>query len=168
LKLDFRVFAGAEPERTQLIMTDTWRRGGIEVQPIVQPTVQIRDWQTAATFPGIAAVGGGLGERMFTSAEIGTPANGWVGANRPGWSNAEYDRLYDQFVATLDKGGRTRPFAEMQRILTEQLPLFIPYFALQVNARAAALSGPEAEFGGVGTFSPRALVHWNIQDWELR
>ncbi len=164
--VDYRTFAGSEPERTQLIMTDTWKRAGIEVQPSVQPSVQIRDWQTAHTFPGMAAVGGGLGERMWTSVEIGAPGNQWAGNNRAGWSNAEYDRLYDAFMTTLDQAERTRQFIGMQRLLSEQLPLFIPYFGLQVNTNAIALQGPGPEFGGVGSFTPRTLVHWNIHEWR--
>ena len=46
------------------------------------------------SFSGMATRGGGTLERTFTSGEIGTTANRWVGDNRSGWSNPEYDRLY--------------------------------------------------------------------------
>lgn len=38
----------------------------------------------------------------------------------------------------------------------------------QVNTHVASLHEPEVGTAGVGTFTPGALQHWNIHEWEFR
>lgn len=167
--LDFQTVAGSEFERVQLIMTDAWRQAGIEVQPSVLPSVQVRDGQPRHTFPGIATRGGALVERSFVSAEIGTPENRWSGDNRAGWANADYDRFWAGFTTTLDRTERTRQFIQMQRLLSEELPVFFTNFAVPMAIHTAALHVPNPiESYGTGTFTPATLTYWDIQEWEWR
>jgi peptide/nickel transport system substrate-binding protein len=165
-RLDFRTFAGPEFERIQAILSDAWRRSGVDVNQDVLPAAQVRDRQTAHTFPGIATRGGGLNEQTWTTAEIGAPENRWAGNNRAGWSNAEYDRLWEAFNTMLDRTERTQQFIQMQRLLAEHLPVFITYFSIQVNTHAAALVGPEAGTGGAGTLTRGTLSNWNVHEWH--
>lgn len=171
-KLDFRTFSGPEFERVQTILTDSWRRAGIDVQASILPAAQVRDRQTAHSFPGLATRGGGLNEQTWTSGQIATAANRWTGENRAGWSNPEYDRLWEAFTTTLDRSERTRQFMQMQKLVSEHLPTFITYFAVQVNTQVAGLRGPEPGTTGTGTtsgtFTPGTLAHWNVHEWELR
>jgi peptide/nickel transport system substrate-binding protein len=97
------------------------------------------------------------GPPAFSSGQIGTLANRWSGANRGGWSNPEYDRLYDAFTTTLDPAERTRQLVAIYRTLSEELPGFPMYFDVKVLASAAGLRGPE----------PGSPL-WNIHEWEYR
>lgn len=167
LNLDVRVTAGPEFERSQAILVDTWRRFGVDVQGSVLAAAQARDVMARQTFPGMASRGGGVTERSLTTGEIGSAANRWVGDNRGGWSSAEYDRLWDSFNSTLDRDQQTGQFVQMVRVVTDQLPIFVGYFAIQVNTHAAALRGPDAGTSAVGTLTRGTARYWNIQDWEL-
>lgn len=165
---EFRVIAGPEFERAHAIMTDGWRRAGIETPGSVLPANLVRDRELQHQYSGMATRGGGLNERTFTSREIGGPANRWVGENRSGWVNADYDRLYEAFGSTLDVRERTRQVVQMQRLVTEHLPVFILYFAIQVNSRVANLVGPEAGTPGAGTFTPGTVPWWNVHEWYFQ
>jgi peptide/nickel transport system substrate-binding protein len=166
---DLRVTAGPEIERTQAILTDVWRRAGFEIQPSVQSVASGRDIQTRHTFPAIGYRGGlPVGERGWTSAEIGTSANRWAGENRGGWSSPEYDLVWESFLTTLDRPERGHQITEMMRLLSDQLPAFMLYFSVQVMAIAPDLQGVEAGTQGAGRLIRESLPHWNIHEWELR
>jgi peptide/nickel transport system substrate-binding protein len=165
---EFRVIAGPEFERGHAIMTDGWRRAGIETPGAVLPASLVRDRELQHQYSGMATRGGGLNERTFTSREIGSAANRWVGENRSGWANADYDRLFEAFGSTLDRGERTRQVVQMQRLVTEHLPVFMLYFAIQVNTRVANLVGPEPGTPGAGTFTPGTVPWWNVHEWHFQ
>jgi ABC-type transport system substrate-binding protein len=164
---DVRTTAGPEFERAQAILVDTWRRAGIDISGGIVAAAEARDREARQTFTGMASRGGGLAERIFTSGEIGTSANRWTGDNRGGWANAEYDRLYDQFETTLDHTQRTQQAVEMQKLISQELPVFVLYQAIQINTRAARLRGPEKGSYGFGELAPTSLPYWNIQDWAF-
>ncbi len=166
--LDFQTVAGSEFERTQLIMVDSWQRVGFELRPTVLPVAQITPGEPRHVFPGIATKGGALSERHFTSAEVGSPSNRWTGENRAGWSNAEYDQLWDTLSTTLEGSERTRLFVQMQRLISEQIPVMYTHFAITPEAHVSSLRGPTAPNTGTGTFTATTLNNWNIHQWEWK
>jgi peptide/nickel transport system substrate-binding protein len=159
--------AGPEYERAQAIVADAWQRAGIAVATSVQGRAQARDLAARHTFPGLASRGGGLSERTWLSAEIGTAANRWSGENRGGWSNAEYDRLFLSFQTTLDRTERTRQVVQMLKLVSAELPALLWYFALQFNTHTGAVRGPEAGVTGFGSLTPATLPYWNLHEWAL-
>jgi peptide/nickel transport system substrate-binding protein len=167
-RTDVKVTAGPEFERGQAILVDTWRRVGFQVSSSVLPAAQARDREARQTFPGMASRGGGLSERSMTTEDIGNAANRWTGDNRGGWSNPEYDRVYDGFTSTLDRAERTRHVVQMMKILSEELPLYGMYLSQQVNTQSAGLRGPDPGAAGFGTLTEGTLPYWNIHEWEIR
>ncbi len=166
---DYTTTAGTEAERTQAIVAATWRHSGFDVQQSVMSVARARDNEARQTFPGIAYRGGlPAGERTWTTMEIGTPANRWTSENRPGWSNREYDRLWEAVQTTLDRSERTRQVVQMMRLLSEELPFFMLYFSVQVQSHAMTLRGAEAGISSAGVLVPESLPYWNIHEWELR
>ncbi len=164
---DFQVLTGTQFERGGALMTDTWRRVGIDVQPSVLPAVQVRQNEVRNTFPGISTPGaaGGTEKGMleyFASNQIGTPANGWVGSNRGGWSNPEYDRMWASFNVTLDRDDRTRIMGEMMKLLSEEVPGWPLYWDFNVMAYTANVRGPDLGLPNIST------AFWNIHEWEMR
>jgi peptide/nickel transport system substrate-binding protein len=166
-KVEFRAIAGPEFERGQAIMVDTWRRAGIEVTSTILAANLVREAEPRHTAAGLSTRGGGLLERTWSSTEIGTAANRWVGDNRSGWLSPEYDRLFEAFSSTLDGAERTRHVVQMHKLVSENLPMLMLYHAIQVNTRVSGLRGPEAGIPGSGTLTPGTLPHWNIHEWEL-
>jgi peptide/nickel transport system substrate-binding protein len=166
-KLGFRVTAGSEFERMQAILTDSWHRTGFDVQSSVLPAAQARDREVRQKFNGLSSQGGSFAERRLTTAEIGSPANRWAGENRGGWSHAEYDRTWEAFSAAPDRGERIRHFTQLMRLLSENLPWYMLYFAVQVTAYNANLHGPDPGVVEVGTLTPGTPPHYNIHEWEF-
>lgn len=162
---DFWVIQGAQFERQQAIMHDTWGRAGIDTSPRVMGTAQLRDFETAVTVSGLFNRLLQASEASllvaFTSTRIGTPANRWLGDNRGGWSSPEYDRLYDAYESTLERAERDRLVIEMMKLTSEQIPDFPMYFNIEVHAHLASVQGP-----AVGDVERLAL--WNIHEWEAR
>jgi ABC-type transport system substrate-binding protein len=104
------------------------------------------------------------GERNLgnlSSAAIGSPANRWRGNNYGGWSDSDYDRLWESFNTTLDRSERNRQVFEMARIASEQLPHFNLFWNFNVSAHSADVRGPDPQ--AVDT-----LVNWNVYEWEMR
>ncbi len=158
------VIAGSQNERQSAIMADGWRRAGFDVREGVIPSAQATNGEVRATFTALSSVATGGGEPgliFLTSAQIPTPGNRWRGNNRGGWTNAEYDRLWDSFQTTLDRGERNRIAIQMMRLATEDVAMLFLFHSPNVTAYWATLRGPE-----IGT--PDTLVNWNIHEWELR
>lgn len=165
--LPYLGIAGPEFERGQLILADAWRRAGIDVQPSILPAAQVAAGEHRHTYPGISTRGGGRAERNWITAEIGGPQNRWTGENRSGWSNAEYDQLYEAFQTTLDRVERTRQFVRMQRLISEHLPTFFTHFSVSGGAQVADLRGPRESSAGTGTFT-RGGGFRAFHEWEWR
>ena len=155
---DYQTLAGTTFERGQAIITDTWWKAGIGVQPSVMSAVQVRDNLARATFPGLGMllIGGNV-EDTFVSSNIGTANNRWSGGNRGGWANAEMDRLYTQYNSALDRSERANIAVQMANLINDEMPGFPMFFDVKVLAYTTRLTGPEP-----GT------PLWNIQEWELQ
>jgi ABC-type transport system substrate-binding protein len=102
------------------------------------------------------STGFGLG-KMHTS-RIGSPANNWLGTNRIGYSNPEFDRLYDLWNSALDRGERNQYMIAMAKLLSEQLPVFPLYLNFEVVAHIAGLHGPRPG-------DPDSTPYHNLHDW---
>ena len=116
----------------------------------------------AATSEAVV-VRGEAGEKslqIHSSTQIGSPTNGWNGGNRGGWSNPEFDRLFDRFNATLDRGERDKLVVDMVKVYSDQLPAYYTYFQVGVLAYLADLRGPAA--GNVDR-----LAYWNVHEWQF-
>jgi peptide/nickel transport system substrate-binding protein len=160
---EFQVTPSLETQRMQLVMSETWQRDGIDVQPVVLPDAQIQDAEGRAKFAGLATVGSALGvEReqvaRFTAPQIATAANRWRGFN-PGWPNPVYDQLFEEYDRTLDRSQQVTYVVEMMKLLSEEVPILPVYYNLYTVAMASDLQGP--------TISTAGSVYWNIQDWQI-
>ncbi len=161
---DLRVGPGIEFERGQAILVDTWRRAGFQMSSSLN--ARSPDTQSRHNFPGIAFRSGDP-ERVPLSSEIGTAQNRWFGENRGGYASREYDRLFDLYATTLDPRERTRHYAEMIKVLTDDVPMYVTNFAIGINSYSAALHGPTNKTVGHGE-QRGTLPYWNIHEWELR
>lgn len=167
-RLDFRVSAGLEIERTQAILSDAWRRAGFDVGTDVLSLAERRDPASRHTFLGLSSGGGGPSERSFATEEIGTPANRWSGANRGGWSNADYDRLFSTFISTLEIDQAQRLSVQMMALVSESVAAYPLYSPIHVETWVANLQGPEMGTTGFGLLSSATTPYWNVYDWKLR
>jgi len=109
-------------------------------------------WQPGASLEAIAFDGHAWGRPKIDR---------WVGGNRSGWSNVEYDRLFDAYNSTLDRSQRNQHMIRMAQLFTEDAAALSLFFNPGIVAHVAALHGPMP-------FAPAADVAWNIHEWEWR
>lgn len=159
---ELRANATPQGELEVEYMAEAWRREGFDFHDTTLPPAQTRMGEIRSTFPTLYSVGTSLGNDplgTFTSTRISGPGNRWVGTNRGGWVNREYDGLYNAFSGTLDRIERITEIAEMARLVTHQVAAISLYFNPAIAAYAATVQGPQ-------TVSPGSDPAWNIQQWE--
>lgn len=157
LKLGVWSSAGTKNEQEAASYVDSMRRAGIDATRNVITAAQIGDPMLRSLIPGATLRGGGPGLNGLTSAEIARPENRWNGGNRYGWSNLEYDRAFEAWASALAKPERVRHIADMERILTDQLPILPNFFGASVNAHVSALEGPVTRVPEAG--APLGRIH---------
>jgi peptide/nickel transport system substrate-binding protein len=164
---ELRGLAEGQDAQETTIVLDFLRRAGINSPLNLVPTAvynQNRDEQIS-TFPAIrttyATLFGDFAMNKFITSEIATVDRNWRGTNRTGWSNAEFDGVYDAFSRALERDERNRLMAEMARLLNDQLPVMPMYFNFEVVAHTASLAGPTVA-------APTSTVHGAIYEWAWR
>jgi peptide/nickel transport system substrate-binding protein len=163
-KPDFWVTAGAQYERHQAIIMESWKRAGIDSEPYALPLAAGRSNETRATFPGLTQIGGGSTEdsvmKNFLSSQVGTSSNAWRGSNRGGWVNPDLDQLWESYSVTLEAPQRARQVIAMARLLSDEVPGYPLYANVDIRAKAAALQANLNE-------APTTTPSWNVYEWEL-
>lgn len=160
-RLSMEVWADAGPqyEREQAILAATWLEIGIETRASYVPPARLRDGRYRSSFSSLHTTSAGRLESL-SSGEIPTEERRWQGSNRGSWSNAEYDRLWEQLNTTLDPDERIRQVARMMKIVSDELPAWMLYSNLSIAAHVSELTGP--------TNASLNTDVWNIHTWELR
>jgi len=160
LSAEAKTNAAADNEAELAILASGWRDAGFDMREAVLPAAQAQDSQMRSTFPGAYVFNTNLGDAALLGAASGAmprPENRWSGSNYGGWSNPEYDRLYDSFNTTLDRAERDGIMVRLMTLVNDELPGLPLYYNPRVVAHTAELVGPRA---GGDTF--------NVHDWELR
>jgi len=121
---------------------DSLKKVGLGATQYVFPPEQTSDAMARALRPGISIRGGGT-YNVFAGAEIAGPENRWNGANRSGYQNPAYDRLYDQYNNTIDSAQRVAILAQMEKTITDDVPAVLLYFQAESTAHVSALKGPQ-------------------------
>jgi ABC-type transport system substrate-binding protein len=155
--------AGTKNESEAATYVDSLRRAGFDATQRILPAAQIADPEQRALLPGLQIRGGGTQLVTYTSAQIPGPGNRWRGENRGGWSNPTYDRAFHAYSSSLAEPERIRQIAEMERVMTTDVPVIPHFFGAETNAHVGALQGPVARHtpGTSGTF-----LH--VHTWEWR
>ncbi|HEY3118097.1 MAG TPA: ABC transporter substrate-binding protein [Chloroflexota bacterium] len=140
-----------------------WRQSGIEIDETNFLPQQARDNQALSTFRSLSPTGGvpDVGRFLyFLSSELSSPDTQWVGSNRGGWSNPDYNHNVELFNVTLDARQRGQYLVQAARIINEDLGVIPLYYAPTVLAYPVALRG-------IDTVNSTDNALWNINDWVL-
>ena len=165
--LEVRGVSSGSEERDTTIVAGQLREAGVDTTIFLLPSsARAVDDKAKGTFPALTLNnntlnGRDLGMDKWLSSKIGSPENEWIGTNRLGWSNPEYDRLYGLFTTTLDLGQATQHMVQMMKLLSDELPHLPLYYNFQIVAHTSALTGPRPP-------SPESTRFANIAEWTLR
>jgi peptide/nickel transport system substrate-binding protein len=100
------------------------------------------------------AAGSGSPCFLYTSEQIPSADNGWLGANVTGFSNEEYDRACQaalQAGSQPDEAGVAAQ-REVQRLYAEMLPSVPLYYQIHLSASRPDLCGMDADAGARSEF----------------
>jgi len=156
--------SSSQNEAELSILGAGFRQLGFDVSESISPAAQAQDPQVRASFPGLYTFSTPLGDDTLaaeTTTNIPRPENRWLGNNRGGWSNPEFDRLADSFNTTLDQKQRVQLIGEMVHIFSEEVPALPLYFNPIPVAHVSALKGPQ-------NVAPASAIAWNVYQWELQ
>jgi peptide/nickel transport system substrate-binding protein len=162
-----RGLAEGDEARESTIVTDYFRQAGIEATLDLVPAAFYRTdmLEKQATFPALrptySTLSSTFSTNKFITAQIASADTRWNGVNKTGWSNPEFDQLYDAFNKELEVNQRDRLMIDLARLLNEFLPVLPLYFNFEVAAHSAALRGPEVS-------APSSTTFGNIHLWEWR
>lgn len=144
------------------IIASGWRQAGFETKETAVPVALAQNREVRGSYPGFYVSESGSGEKSFElyiARTIGTPQNNWVGSNRAGFSDPEFDRLQDAFSRTLDRSERNRLAIEMATVLSDQVAAISLVFSVNTLAIAPGLVGP-------GAWGPDGSFTWNAHLWR--
>lgn len=150
-------------EREALVLADSWKRAGIDTPLRVLTPAQSRDNELESTYSAFATSDIALDDAAlgrFAQRSIATAANRWIGPNRGGYLDPEYERLYAIATSSLDRNERNRAVVEAMQLLSEQAAYFPLYYAYEVVAHAASLAGPRT--------GSRDRAGWKVEEWHWR
>jgi peptide/nickel transport system substrate-binding protein len=146
-------------------MSSNWRTLGYDIGDRSLPPALTTDPAARVTYAGMSIWTTSQGERAltgFVTSQCPRADNNWrTGTNRGCWSNAEYDRLYDAFMTTLDRQQRSVQLTQLARLFTDEVPMISVLFLAQPYEVAASLLG-------VLPVKPEGNILWNMHEWELK
>lgn len=165
-QMEVRGVSGGQEEQDTTLVANYFREAGFDPTILLLPSsARAVDDRMKGTFPGLTlnnnTLQRGLGLNKWLTSNIGGPHDNWVGGNRMGWSNLEFDRLYAQWTTSLDRTVATQHLAQMMKILNEELPSPSLYYNFQVVAHISALRGPLP-------ITPDSTRYYNVHQWEWR
>jgi peptide/nickel transport system substrate-binding protein len=161
-KIELVVWAaqGTQNEGEITIMSDSFKRAGIDARPYALPQALALDAQAAANFPALHATSNINGFEppidRLRADRIPTPENRWTGNNRGSWNNPAFGALVNEFDVALARTERERLVAEMMRLLSDEVPGYPLYYNFGVVAHSKELQGIRQ---GASNWS------WSLHEW---
>ncbi|MPZ15070.1 MAG: hypothetical protein GEU73_11710 [Chloroflexi bacterium] len=164
--VEVRGVSGGQEEQDTTIVNDFLHRAGFEGQILLLPSsARAVGDEIKGTFPGLTlnnnTLQRGLGLDKWHSSRIGRPETNWVGGNRQGYANPEYDRLHDLWRTTLNRTEATQHLIQMMKLLSEEVAYLPLYYNFQVVAHTTELTGPQS-------ITPDSTRYGNIHQWAWR
>jgi len=156
--------AGGEAQEA-LAVIDQWKPTGIDGQLYFMAEDDAETNMKRALVQGGHIRSGALEisavYENYTSNEISSEANRWRGRNRGGYSNPAYDKLYSDYLGTLDFTPRQSAAADLAKFAADDLAFIPLYYGFDIVVYRK---------GVIGLISPpaaqRATV-WNIYNWTV-
>lgn len=99
-------------------------------------------------------------QALFSTAQIPSPANHFLGMNLSGWRNAANERLCRLVDTAATPLLQIRQLQAQQRLVAEQMPFLPLFYELQYSVHDKRLEG----------WKPRGLpgITWNAEDWQWK
>jgi peptide/nickel transport system substrate-binding protein len=164
-RLQVRVVSASQSNVQQTTaLADLWKRSGLESDVFVIPfntqnseakAMSPAYWQSDAIQPQFF--------ESFTTAQMQTPENSWRGRNMTGYSNTEFNRLFEQYSSALETTQRQSLYAEVVKRVADEA-LLLPLYYTTGTSYTSFRRG----IRGPGAVMPiQKAQSWNIHEWEI-
>jgi len=170
-KLSFPSWTTQGQERKVAIVADMWRQLGADIQEYVIPAARVRDPEFRQSYPAVEITARGNEDVLLTRLEgLSTPTsqNHFAGNNRGHWKNDTYDRLTNQYRASLREQERGTLIGQLQDIMIDELPIGLLHYEVGtvlvrkgVNAFRDDIDGGASSGRIYGTYSRNAHL-WDV------
>ena len=115
------------------------------------------------SFPGANVTTRALAPRYFTftSRDMPTPENRFVGLNRGGFYDEEVERLYGIWTTSFEEQERREATVALQKRMSD-LAAYAPlHYLVEVILAKHRLKGP------IGNYGAQSGITWNVFEWEV-
>ena len=170
-RLSFPSWTTQGQERKVAIIADMWRQLGADIQEYVIPAARVRDPEHRQSYPAVEVTARGNEDVLLTrleSSSTPTSQNHFAGNNRGHWKNETYDRLTNQYRASLREPERGALMGQLQDIMIDDLPIGLLHYEVgTVLVRKGASAFRDDIDGGAssgriyGTYSRNAHL-WDV------
>jgi peptide/nickel transport system substrate-binding protein len=170
-RLTFPSWTTQGQERKIAIVADMWRQLGADIQEYVIPAARVRDAEFRQSYPAVEITARGNEDVLLTRLEsLSTPTgqNHFAGNNRGHWKNETFDRLTNQYRASLREPERGALIKQLQDIMVDELPIGLLHYEVgTVLVRKGVTAFRDDVDGGAssgriyGTYSRNAHL-WDI------
>lgn len=163
LSVEIRASAGRDlAEKAMFAVADYWQRLGLAVEPVVIPVQRARDREYLATFPAFEMLENNPNESWrlarFTSPQIPTAENRWVGSNRIRYRSAEYDALAERYFKTIPTGERLQVLGQLMHRMADRVLLMGLFYGMETTMVANRVKNVTAG----------DTLAWNAQEWDVQ
>jgi peptide/nickel transport system substrate-binding protein len=160
LQLQVRATAGAAGELETGFIHSNWKSAGIDASISLLPRARAADAEAHVSFPGVLTGNRPIYPENFvwTSRQLPTAQNRWLGANRGSFHDSEIDRLHAKMLtATTPQSWRDANVGLHQR-MSELLGTAPLYYPTDVILGRNSVAGPYGR-------SVYPAYSWNIFEW---
>ncbi len=142
-----------------------WKSAGLAATPDPIPYNSVNLNELKASVHGVFLGSNDLIAKdhfgSFTTAQLSSAANRFSAANKGGYSNAVYDRLFDEFSTALDPNRRRDKVVEMAKMGADEA-IWIPFYY------GSDIASVRKGVRGVGTApAVQGATTWNIHTWDV-
>jgi peptide/nickel transport system substrate-binding protein len=166
LTVEVRTSSKTDNVREGQALAGEWKAAGLNTSTAVVPDNAANKDELKAIFPGV------LGWPIdytpealqdWISSQVPNAAGGWRGRNFGGYTNPQYDALYDQLLVSLEAPKRDALYADMLKIVADDAISIFLYYDMQTNTVAHR----KGVLGITKTSANQRINAWNIHTWAL-
>lgn len=142
--LEVRTTAETQNQKEVQILSDAWKQAGINTSIEIIPIAKQSDQEYRAKFPGISTSSTSISPDWmdkWQTDRAASDANRWRGGNRGAYSNPTLDRMYREYITTIDSAKREDSLVQLVKFASEDITYVPLFYQVDVHAIRTGLKG---------------------------
>jgi peptide/nickel transport system substrate-binding protein len=164
LTMDVAVTGRGDNPKEAEAVSGLWSAAGIAARPSIIPPNATNLDELKNTYQGAFIWPWNISpdiSQQLTSGDTPNVGNRWKGGNYGAYASPTYDRLYEQYATTLDANRRNGAYADLMKVLADEIGSIPMYYTTSPLMFRKAVRGP----GMVPPIQPGNS--WNMHEWEM-